>query len=126
MPKTARMTMAQALIRFLAAQRVSRDGVERRFDKAYMEAMLAPVLAFQRRHQVPIYLGEFGVKRAVLTPSHNGAGWVSDVLDLADQHGIGVSYHAYDDDYFGIVSRDGYNQALADLLSARYRGAPGR
>jgi 3D-(3,5/4)-trihydroxycyclohexane-1,2-dione acylhydrolase (decyclizing) len=31
MPKTVRMTMAQALIRFLAAQRVARDGVERRF-----------------------------------------------------------------------------------------------
>jgi hypothetical protein len=98
------------------------DGQVRRFDRGYMEAMLAPVLAFQQRHQVPLYLGEFGVRRDDFEAGRNGEGWVRDVLDLAQEHDIGVSYHCFDaGDPLGLGSGGETNQVLAELLASRFR-----
>jgi hypothetical protein len=99
------------------------DGKVKWFDRSYMESMLGSVLAFQERHQVPLYLGEFGVRRQVFdSPRRNAVGWVGDVLDLALQHDIGVSYHCLDRDPFMTLGEGAQtNQVLAEVLASRFR-----
>lgn len=97
------------------------DRSSRRFDRGYVEAMLQKALAFGERHRAPLYLGEFGVIRAAFGEGRNGAAWVSDVIDVALEHGIGVTYHSYDDEWFGLSGPQGVNPVLAELLAAKYR-----
>ncbi len=97
------------------------DGRPRRFDRAYIEEMLAKAVAVRERYGAPLYLGEFGVIRQGFEEGRNGVGWVADVIDVAFGAGIGVTYHSYDDEVFGLAYAGKWNQALADALASRYR-----
>ncbi len=98
------------------------DGKVRRFDRGYMSAWLDRALAFRERRQAPLYLGEFGVRREDFAEGRNGEGWVRDVLDLALEHDVGVSYHCFDaGDPLGLDQGSATNRALAELIASRFR-----
>ena len=61
------------------------------WDKAALEAHLAPVLAFQQKHHVPIFVGEFGCAR--FAPGVEE--WMRDQLDLYERHGWSWAYWAF-------------------------------
>jgi aryl-phospho-beta-D-glucosidase BglC (GH1 family) len=103
------------------------DGSTRLGDRAYVERELAPYFAFGKRHQVPLFLGEFGVIRGGYEPGRNGTGWVADVIDVALAHGVSLTYHSFHEGAFGFYGNDGRstpanrNEALAEVFAAKFR-----
>jgi endoglucanase len=107
-------------------------------DKAGLRDMMAPYLAWGRAHDVPLFLGEFGVYKACFAGNKGGLAWVGDAYDLAVGDGVdgaprvtGLSYHQYHEDAFalyygnsGPVDPANANQALIDLLTDKLHAAP--
>lgn len=61
------------------------------WDKSVLEARLAPVRDFQKKYQVPIFVGEFGCAR--FAPGVEV--WLRDQIDLYEQHGWSWAYWAF-------------------------------
>jgi endoglucanase len=94
------------------------------WDRARMEAVVRPVVAFQRRWHVPIYVGEFSVVR--WAPEPDAARWLSDVIRICEANGWSWTYHAFrehnawsleDDDRFWV--RGDSEPRAAAVLSRR-------
>jgi hypothetical protein len=63
------------------------------WDKAELEAALAPVIEFQRAFGVPIYIGEFSAIR--WAPDDSAYRYLKDLIDIFEAHGWDWSYHAF-------------------------------
>jgi hypothetical protein len=63
----------------------------KQWDKAELERALAPVIAFQKRHNVHIYVGEFGAVRWA-SGAHQ---YLSDLIDIFEAHNWDWSIHAF-------------------------------
>lgn len=61
------------------------------WDKAGLERALAPVIAFQKRHNVHIYVGEFGAIRW----SPGARDYLSDLIDIFEANQWDWSIHAF-------------------------------
>ena len=61
------------------------------WDKAALEKELAPVIAFQQKYHVPIYVGEFGVARW----APGAERWLDDVISIFEANGWDWTYHAF-------------------------------
>lgn len=81
-------------------------GLHRR-DRAYLAAQLESFAAWGRRHDVPLYLGEFGLMDSAFQGGRGGLQYVSDLLDLIVDHGIHFTYHTYHEPAFGIYKGSG-------------------
>jgi endoglucanase len=97
-------------------------------DKAFVAQELNAYLAWGKKQQVPLFLGEWGAIRQSFEGDHGGIRWVSDMLDLLLERGVSFTYHAYHESSFGMFSGDGAlpdpgnaNGALLDLFKARLR-----
>jgi endoglucanase len=95
--------------------------------------MMAPYLAWGAAHDVPLFLGEFGVYKACFANDKGGLTWVGDAYDIATggtPRVAGISYHQYHEDSFalyygtGPVDPANANQPLIDLLTAMLHAAP--
>jgi aryl-phospho-beta-D-glucosidase BglC (GH1 family) len=71
-------------------------------NKAYLEAELNKYLAFGKKHNVPLYLGEFGVIKYTFEEGRGGERWVSDMVDLLKRNHVHFTYHVYHEDSFGL------------------------
>jgi hypothetical protein len=71
-------------------------------NKAYLEAQLNKYLAFGKKHNVPLYLGEFGVIKHCFEDDKGGERWVSDMVDLLKKYKVNFTYHVYHEDNFGL------------------------
>lgn len=71
-------------------------------NKAYLEHELAKYLAFGRKHNVPLYLGEFGIIQHGFKNEKGGLEWVADMLDILKKENIHFTYHVYHEDNFGL------------------------
>jgi endoglucanase len=61
------------------------------WSKTTLEATLAPVLSFQKKYHVPIFVGEFGCAR--YAPGVED--WLRDQMDLYEQDGWSWAYWAF-------------------------------
>lgn len=61
------------------------------FDKARLEKGLQPAIEFQKKYNVPIYVGEFGVARW----APNGEQWLDDLISIFEKYGWDWTFHAY-------------------------------
>ena len=61
------------------------------WNKSVLESQLAPVRAFQERHHVPIFVGEFGCARY----APGAEQWMKDQMDLYERHGWSWAYWAF-------------------------------
>ncbi len=61
------------------------------WDKAAIEARLAPVRAFQEKYRVPIFMGEFGCARY----APGAEQWLRDQMDLYEKYGWSWAYWAF-------------------------------
>jgi len=66
---------------------------DKQWDKAALEEALKPVIEFQRRHHVHIYLGEFSAIR--WAPDGSAYRYLRDCIDLFEKHGWDWTYHAF-------------------------------
>ncbi len=97
-----------------------------RRNKAYLAKQLEKYLAFGRKHNVPLYLGEFGLIQECFKENKGGLNWVSDMLDLLRENQIHFTYHVYHEDNFGLYAGYGKpvdpnkaNTALINLFSQK-------
>ncbi len=65
----------------------------RNWDKAALETALQPAVDFQNKYNVHIYIGEFSAIR--WAPDGSAARYLSDVIDICENHGWDWTYHAF-------------------------------
>jgi len=65
----------------------------KRWDKAQLEAALKPVVEFQQKYNVHIYIGEFSAIR--WAPDGSACRYLKDLIDIFESHGWDWSYHAF-------------------------------
>jgi endoglucanase len=63
------------------------------WDKARLEAVLQPVIDFQKAYGVAIYVGEFSAIR--WAPDQSAFRYLKDLVDIFEEHGWDWSYHAF-------------------------------
>ena len=63
------------------------------WDKAALEKVLAPTVAFQRAYGAAIFIGEFSAIR--WAPDGSGARYLKDCIDIFESHGWDWAYHAF-------------------------------
>lgn len=74
-------------------------------DKTYLERELTKHLRLRAEHDVPMSVLEFGTIRETFEmPGKGGDQWVTDVLDLLDEHDLSFAYWEYNGGDFGIYS----------------------
>ncbi len=67
---------------------------ERRFDRSFLEQeVYRPVLEFQNRYQVPVFVGEMGVSR----PQHGAMKFLRDISSIACIHGWHYAFWGFND-----------------------------
>jgi endoglucanase len=101
--------------------------------RAWLTERMTRYFAWSQAHDVPLFLGEFGVYRACFAGDKGGLTWVRDVYELAtsgSQRVAALSYHQYHEESFalyygtGPVDLANANQPLIDLLASKLRAAP--
>ncbi|HEY5912666.1 MAG TPA: cellulase family glycosylhydrolase [Verrucomicrobiae bacterium] len=65
----------------------------KQWNKAELERALQPVVEFQNRYNVHIYIGEFSAIR--WAPDHSACRYLSDLIDIFEAHEWDWSYHAF-------------------------------
>lgn len=98
-------------------------------DREFLESTFRPYAEFSEKHDVPVYLGEFGVIAAGFQEGRGGERWVSDMLDICYSLGIGFNYHCYHEGGFGLYQSYDYilpreqdrNKALFGVFSEKLR-----
>jgi len=65
----------------------------KKWDRAALEKTLQPVLDFQKRYNVHIYIGEFSAIR--WAPGDSARQYLADCIDIFESHGWDWSYHAF-------------------------------
>jgi aryl-phospho-beta-D-glucosidase BglC (GH1 family) len=68
------------------------------WNRARFEEVLKPVIDFQKKYNVPIYVGEFSV--IAWAPPECAAQYLKDVTDIFDKYGWSWTYHGYRE-YYG-------------------------
>ncbi len=98
--------------------------------KDYLRQELDAYVAWGKRENVPLYLGEFGTIRTSFDEDRGGLRWTRDMLELIDERGLSYAYHAYHEENFGVFFGDGSlpdpkhaNTALLELLTERGRAS---
>ncbi len=75
-------------------------------NKDYLESEIKIYADYSEKHNVPIYMGEFGVISEGFKKGRNGAGWVSDIIDICEQYRISYNYHTYHETSFGLYANN--------------------
>ncbi|MFY0685763.1 MAG: cellulase family glycosylhydrolase [Cyclobacteriaceae bacterium] len=97
-------------------------------NKAYLRASIDQYIDWGNRHQVPVYMGEFGTSIFSYRDDKGGASWMKDVLDIADEHQLNFTCHAYhENEAYGLFfdgsqlpTEDNCNKAMRELFK-RYQ-----
>jgi hypothetical protein len=63
------------------------------WNKAELERALQPAIDFQKRYNVHMYIGEFSAIR--WAPGNSAFAYLSDLIDIFEQHGWDWTYHAF-------------------------------
>ena len=84
---------------------VGDDTVSRHMDRDLLADVVAPAVAFSERTGHEVYCGEFGVADWVDPESRRA--WLTDVLSLYREHGIGFGLWTYKAMDFGLVDLHG-------------------
>lgn len=104
------------------------DGAIFSRDKFYLEAELDRYIRFGRKHQLPLYLGEFGTISHSFVEDRGGIRWVEDMLNILAQSNVHFTYHTYHEDAFGIYpgygKRIDTTQGRQDLIALFTRKLP--
>ncbi len=92
-------------------------------NKDYLQSELQPFIDFSMEHNVPMYLGEFGVCVEGFKENRGGEQWVADMLSLCREYGLSFNYHTYHEASFGLYTAGNVlpseiylNRALYDCL----------
>ncbi len=62
------------------------------WDKTALKKLLLPVVEFQKKYNVPIYMGEFG---ATIWGGESADRYIKDLIDIFEEFGWSWTYHAF-------------------------------
>ena len=66
---------------------------DKRWNSKALEKQLKPIISFQRRNKIRVYIGEFSVAR--WAPNGSGARYLKDVLRIFEKYKWDWTYHAF-------------------------------
>jgi endoglucanase len=102
-----------------------------RRNKDFLKAELDAYVAWGRREQVPLYLGEWGAIKFAFADDRGGVRWAADLLDLILERDLSFAYHDYHEEFMGIYLGDGElpredrrHEALVRLFTERLGNQP--
>jgi endoglucanase len=75
--------------------------------RAFLEQELDAYLAWAKRENVPLFLGEFGAIRFAFEQDRGGDRWTADMLDLLLEKKLSFAYHDYHEAHFGLYIGEG-------------------
>jgi hypothetical protein len=89
-----------------------------------LENTIKPYLKWGKDHNVPLFVGEFGLYYKCFEDNRGGLNWVADMLSILKENQISFTYHDYHEVGFGLYRTPGnlspdpttLNQGLADLF----------
>lgn len=67
-------------------------------DKDFLNAKMEPVVEFQRKYKVRIWVGEFACRR--IAPNNSAYPWLKDVLEGLEAHSWDWAYHCFREDRY--------------------------
>ena len=111
---------------------LSSDGQLLPRGKEFINAAIGRFASWAESHNVPLYLGEFGVVEWTITEGLGGIQWISDVLETSVARGIHYNYHSYHESgAFGLfgndattpVSMESVNRRLLNLFIEKQNGS---
>jgi endoglucanase len=88
--------------------------------KAALEQQLDAYLAWGKKHEVPLFLGEFGAIRQSFVPGRGGLSWASDMIEAVKDRQLHFTYHSYHETPFGLFSDKGELPSAAELNRPLY------
>lgn len=100
---------------------------KKRHTKKFLEEVVDKHLAWGRKHNVPLYLGEWGLYKANFEKNRGGLNWVEDMIAIISERKITNTYHVYHEESFGIYRGDGkidpknINEPLMKLFQKHYQ-----
>lgn len=93
---------------------------------AFVRQELGAYIAWGKREQVPLYLGEWGAIKDAFEGDRGGLAWTNDLLDILLENRLSFAYHDYHEAAFGLFYGDGSlpdpahaNTALMDLFKRK-------
>ena len=93
-------------------------------NQEYLEAAFKRFVKIKEEVKAPFYLGEFGLMKPTFTKNLGGDRWVTDMLDLCKKYNVYFSYHAYNEDNFGMYwgpgIRTGKNTMLYNVFTDKF------
>ena len=75
-------------------------------DRAYLESLFAPFVAWGEANGVPLYVGELGLFRDCYEDGKGGLRWAEDVIDILQANDLHFTWHAYHEGSFGIYQNN--------------------
>lgn len=94
-------------------------------NKDFLLKKIKPYIEFSKKHNVPIYCGEFGTGSVSFQDDKGGDRWVSDVIDIFNKYRISYNYHTYHEESFGLYKNSPFdepgdkNELLYDILKTK-------
>lgn len=88
-------------------------------NKEFLEKNIRVYVDFSEKFNVPVYCGEFGTGTSSFFEDRGGERWVSDVIDIFNEHRISYNYHTYHEESFGLYMNSP-NQPAAERNNALY------
>ncbi|HMA91557.1 MAG TPA: hypothetical protein VKP30_02680, partial [Polyangiaceae bacterium] len=76
------------------------------WDRSFLGFELDGYVAWGKKNQVPLFLGEFGAVRQAFEADRGGLRWASDMLDLLRERGLHFTYHDYHEVHMGMFYGD--------------------
>ncbi|HKO92291.1 MAG TPA: cellulase family glycosylhydrolase [Polyangiaceae bacterium] len=99
-------------------------------DRDFLAAELDAYVAWGRRREVPLYLGEWGSIRQSFEGNRGGLRWAEDMLDLIAERQLHFAFHDYHEDAMGLYWGEGElpsperaNLPLIELLTRKLKAA---
>jgi len=96
-------------------------------DESNIDDALAPVIAFQKKYNVPIYVGEFGITNKAIFgkdangDSYNGACWLTTIIKKMDKNKWGWTYWDF---WTAVRKPESNNDPRYVILSAAMKREP--
>ncbi len=95
--------------------------------RKFLSNIIDKYLSWGSKHQVPLYLGEWGVFKATFENNRGGLNWVKDMIEILNQDKITNTYHVYHEEAFGLYRGQGKvdpqnsNEPLINLFREEYK-----
>ncbi len=92
-----------------------------------LEKSIDAYLSWGKKHNVPLYFGEWGLYKSNFEKGKGGLNYIKDMMDIIEERQITNTFHVYHEESFGLYRGDAkldpenVNEALLELFRQRYK-----